>query len=138
VRGKIGSEGTVIERGLPGIVVVLASLGLVASGCGDSGTAQDEPRGEPKRDVREAGGLDPRPEKVNGVESDEFEQQDLTRARNAGRLVELYCEGAESEAQYEGCLSHVLSDDVCAQDSPAKQTALTTYIEETGDSGICG
>ena len=79
-------------------------------------------------------GLDPQPEKQDGSESLD---EDLEAAGAAGRLVELYCEGADSEAQVLGCLSHVAEADVCSQDASAKQDALAAYIDETGDTEVC-
>lgn len=47
------------------------------------------------------------PEKLDGTESNEFEAEDIEAAENASPEVQEYCSGAVSEAQYEGCLSHV-------------------------------
>lgn len=114
------------------------ALGLaiaVLGGCGEE--LRDVPNGAPASDAREIGVLDPEPEKLDGSESLEFEREDLEAARNAGRLVELYCESASSEAQYEGCLSHVVEDDVCSQNTAAKRAAIVAYVDETGDDAIC-
>jgi len=118
-----------------GLCVALGlAVGLLGA-CGDE--VRDEPRGAPKSDVRETGGLDPEPEKLDGSESREFERQDIEAALDAGRLIELYCAGASSEAQYEGCLSHVVEEDVCSQDTIAKREAVAAYIDETGDDETC-
>lgn len=98
--------------------LLLVLVVITLTGCGDSG-------------------LDPTPEKKSGAASREFEKQDLERARNADRLVELYCEGVESEAQRLGCLSHVTPSDVCEQDTAAKEEAVAAYIDETSDRTIC-
>ena len=81
--------------------------------------------------------LDPEPEKLDGSESQEFEQEDLDAAEQAGRLVEIYCAGGVSEAQVLGCRSHVTEADVCERDTAGKQTAVSAYREETGDTGVC-
>lgn len=58
------------------------------------------------------GGVDPKPEKLDGSSSSEFEQDDLDRANNASDAVREYCSGAASEAQEVGCLSHVDESDI--------------------------
>jgi hypothetical protein len=67
---------------------------LSAGGCGE-----DESDG--------GSSIDPTPEKLDGSSSYEFEQDDLERAESASPVVQAYCEGAVSEAQETGCLSHV-------------------------------
>ena len=56
--------------------------------------------------------VDPTPEKLDGSPSLEFEADDIERANNASDAVEEYCDGAVSEAQYVGCLSHVDESDL--------------------------
>lgn len=56
--------------------------------------------------------FDSTPEKLDGTESYEFEPEDLERAEEAPSDVREYCEGAVSEAQELGCLSHVESSEV--------------------------
>jgi hypothetical protein len=102
------------------LAVVL--LALLLAGCGEG---------------NDGGGLDPQPERQSGEESTEFETEDLEAAENADQLVEIYCEGAESEAQVTGCLSHVTEEDVCAQDTDGRRAAVAAYIEETGDDAVC-
>jgi hypothetical protein len=118
-----------------GVGTVCLALVAVAIGCADQ--SRDKSKSSPRGDVRESG-PDPEPEKLDGSESHEFEEEDLEAARDAGRLRGLYCKGTSSEAQYEGCLSHVVEEDICSQDTSAKQDAVAAYIEETGDSSICG
>ena len=77
-------------------LAVLLLAGVIASGCGESG----------------AGGIDPRPEKLDGTESLEFEQEDLEAAAEASDAVKAYCADAVSEAQRLGCESHVTEEDL--------------------------
>jgi hypothetical protein len=56
--------------------------------------------------------IDPTPEKLDGSSSQEFESDDIERAENASPEVEAYCDGAVSEAQRVGCLSHVEESDI--------------------------
>ena len=57
--------------------------------------------------------IDPKPERLDGTESRQFEADDIERAENASEAVKAYCkEGTVSEAQYVGCLSHVTEDDI--------------------------
>jgi hypothetical protein len=56
--------------------------------------------------------INPTPEKGNGEPSDEFEPEDIERAEEASQSVKEYCEGAVSEAQEVGCLSHVEPSEV--------------------------
>ncbi len=53
------------------------------------------------------GSINPTPLKENGEPSYEFEPDDIERAEEAPPEVQEYCEGAVSEAQEVGCLSHV-------------------------------
>lgn len=59
-----------------------------------------------------SGRINPYPEKLNGELSEEFEPDDIERAEEASPAVEEYCEGAVSEAQEVGCLSHVKPSEV--------------------------
>jgi hypothetical protein len=56
--------------------------------------------------------VDPTPEKLDGTESYEFEQEDLDAAAGASDAVKDYCSGAVSEAQRLGCESHVTDAEV--------------------------
>ena len=56
--------------------------------------------------------LDSTPEKLDGTESHEFEQDDLDAAAEASDAVKDYCAGAVSEAQGLGCESHVTDEDL--------------------------
>jgi hypothetical protein len=56
--------------------------------------------------------LDPTPEKLDGTQSHEFEQEDLDAAAEASNAVKEYCAGAVSEAQRLGCESHVTDADL--------------------------
>lgn len=56
--------------------------------------------------------LDSTPEKLDGTESYEFEQEDLDAAAEASDAVKKYCAGAVSEAQRLGCESHVTDADL--------------------------
>ena len=76
------------------LAILVAAIALAA--CGDSGE----------------GGLDPTPEKIDGTQSYEFEQDDLDRAEDASDAVKDYCDGAVSEAQRIGCESHVTEEDI--------------------------
>ena len=99
--------------------------GVLAAGCGESSSTG-------------GAGVDPTPQRLDGSQSQEFEPDDLEAAVDAGRLVELYCDGIPSEAQRLGCLSHVTPDQVCAQDTAAREAAVSAYLEETGDDLLCG
>jgi hypothetical protein len=84
---------------------VLGILALVAlAGCGAS---EEGGIGGPN-----GGEIDPTPEKENGEPSEEFEPNDIERAEEAPQSVREYCEGAVSEAQEVGCLSHVEPSEV--------------------------
>lgn len=56
--------------------------------------------------------VDPTPEKLDGTESYEFEQDDLDAAAGASDAVKDYCAGAVSEAQRLGCEAHVTDADL--------------------------
>jgi hypothetical protein len=56
--------------------------------------------------------LDATPEKLDGTESHEFEQDDLDAAAEASDAVKEYCADAVSEAQRLGCESHVTDEDL--------------------------
>ena len=58
------------------------------------------------------GGIDPTPERLDGSSSQEFEPDDIARAEAASDEIQAYCDGAVSEAQRVGCLSHVDESDV--------------------------
>jgi hypothetical protein len=60
----------------------------------------------------EGEGINPTPEKESGEPSYEFEPEDIERAEVAPQSVREYCEGAVSEAQEIGCLSHVEPSEV--------------------------
>jgi len=55
---------------------------------------------------------DSTPQKLDGSESHEFEQDDIDRAARASDAVKEYCAGAVSEAQRLGCESHVTDDEL--------------------------
>jgi hypothetical protein len=81
---------TGLTRWLP---ILLAALAL--AGCGSDGAA-----------------IDSTPEKLDGTESHEFEQDDLDAAAGASDAVKEYCADAVSEAQRLGCESHVTDADL--------------------------
>lgn len=56
--------------------------------------------------------IDPTPEKIDGTESHEFEQDDLDAAAGASDDVKDYCSDAVSEAQRLGCEAHVTDEDI--------------------------
>ena len=56
--------------------------------------------------------IDSTPQKLDGTESHEFEQDDIDRAGRASDAVKAYCADAVSEAQRLGCESHVTDDEV--------------------------
>ncbi|HEV7770828.1 MAG TPA: hypothetical protein VGO66_09255 [Solirubrobacterales bacterium] len=58
------------------------------------------------------GGIDSTPVNQSGEQSYEFEPDDIERADEAPSAVREYCEGAVSEAQEVGCLSHVEESEV--------------------------
>ena len=57
-------------------------------------------------------GIDPRPEKLEGSASLDFERDDLEAAASASGAVEKYCADAVSEAQRIGCVAHVTEEDL--------------------------
>ena len=57
-------------------------------------------------------GIDSTPEKLDGTESHEFEQEDIDAAAGASEAVKEYCADAVSEAQRLGCESHVTDEDL--------------------------
>jgi hypothetical protein len=88
------------------LAVVVAVVGLLGvAGCG---TSEEGEHPEPSS----RGSINPTPEKENGEPSHEFSEEDLERAESASPSVQKYCEGAVSEAQEEGCLSHVEPSEV--------------------------
>ena len=72
----------------------LALVAIALAGCGGQGA------------------VDATPQKLDGTESHEFEQQDLDAAAGASDAVKEYCADAVSEAQRLGCESHVTDDDL--------------------------
>ncbi len=82
------------------VALIALVLGLAACGEMESGSSRD------------GAGLDPTPEKLDGSSSYEFEQDDIEQAESASPAVQEYCEGAVSEAQELGCLSHVEESEV--------------------------
>ncbi len=86
------------------LVLVALCLGLGLSAC-DS----DSDQGGSGQD---AGQLDPTPEKLDGSQSSEFEEEDIERAEGASEAVKDYCSDAVSEAQEIGCLSHADDGDI--------------------------
>lgn len=79
-----------------GLVVLVGGV----SACGSTSTSEG------------SGSLNPTPQKKNGERSYEFETDDIERAERAPPAVREYCEGAVSEAQEIGCLSHVAESDL--------------------------
>lgn len=82
--------------------VALVALVLALAACGETESGSS----------REGAALDPTPEKLNGSSSYEFEQDDVEQAESASPEVQEYCQGAVSEAQELGCLSHVEEGDI--------------------------
>jgi hypothetical protein len=101
-------SGEFVFAGVMGFLVVavvgvlIYSLAYHAFVKGDLGHEED---GEHSPGVSRS--INPRPEKLDGTRSYEFEPDDIERAENAPPSVQEYCEGAVSEAQEVGCLSHV-------------------------------
>ena len=56
--------------------------------------------------------VDSTPTKLDGSQSQEFEADDIEAAGSASQAVQDYCDGAVSEAQRVGCLSHVDESDI--------------------------
>ena len=88
-------------RKVLGVLVCLVVLGGCGGGYENEGSA--EPPGH---------SINPTPTKENGEDSYEFEPEDIERAETAPPSVQSYCEGAVSEAQEIGCLSHVSPSEV--------------------------
>jgi hypothetical protein len=86
------------------LCVTLAAV-VIAAGFGACGEEAEEPGNE-------GGHIDSTPLKENGESSHEFEEEDIERAEAAPQSVREYCEGAVSEAQEVGCLSHVEASEV--------------------------
>jgi hypothetical protein len=76
--------------------VSLVSILFAFAGCGGDGSHT----------------IDSTPQKLDGSESHEFEQDDGDRAGGASDAVKEYCADAVSEAQRLGCESHVTDDEV--------------------------
>jgi hypothetical protein len=98
-------------------LVALASV-LIFTGCGatEDGTTRAPASSTPGSETRDSSGngeaVDRAPTKLDGTESQEFEQDDLDRAAEASDAVKEYCAGAVSEAQRLGCESHVTDADI--------------------------
>lgn len=90
----------IVVRMVVSIALVALALALAACGETESGSSRD------------GAGFDPTPEKLDGSSSYEFEQDDIEQAESASPEVQDYCEGAVSEAQELGCLSHVEEGDI--------------------------
>lgn len=122
-----------------GIVTVGIGFGQLSLACGGNDDVQTGtgPVGTVGAWVNTTS-VDPTPEDMNGVPSDQFEPDDIQRANDAPLLIDLYCDGVESEAQYVGCLSHVDVWDVCEQDTDGKIEALIEYEAIMGNRRICG
>jgi hypothetical protein len=82
------------------LAIVLVVLVGGASACGSASNNEG------------SGSLNPTPLKKNGERSYEFESDDIEQAERAPPAVRDYCEGAVSEAQEIGCLSHVDESDL--------------------------
>jgi hypothetical protein len=110
--GNYLSNGWVASRPVFGVgASILALMALV--GCGSSQSNEQEPTHSYRQGELAGGGyINPTPEKENGEPSHEFEPDDIERAEEAPQSVREYCEGAASEAQEVGCLSHVEPSEV--------------------------
>jgi hypothetical protein len=75
--------------------LALVSIVVAFAGCGADGSSGD-----------------PTPQKLDGTESHEFEQDDIDAAAGASDAVKEYCADAVSEAQRLGCESHVTDDEI--------------------------
>ena len=122
-------------------VVVACGFGLgQLAACGGSGGDGD---GDTSVGTGWSGGtvgsgyIDPTPENMDGVPSKEFESDDIARANAASLLIRLYCDGAISEAQEVGCLSHVSIRDICQADTQGKNRALDEYEARVGNRNVC-
>jgi hypothetical protein len=98
-----------VLRGMFVIAAGFVLLTLMLAGCGAS--AEDGGR-DFQGPADEAPAINPTPKKENGEPSYEFEPSDIERAEEAEQSVREYCEGAVSEAQEVGCLSHVKPNEV--------------------------
>lgn len=76
--------------------VSLVSILFAFAGCGADGS----------------NAIDSTPQKLDGTESHEFEQDDIDAAAGASDAVKDYCADAVSEAQRLGCESQVTDDEV--------------------------
>ncbi|MCZ7587367.1 MAG: hypothetical protein M5U27_00595 [Gaiella sp.] len=111
----LGTAARLLVLGLLAILVAGCATGSDgdASGGGESSLCSGERlAGEVRGLDDEYAPCDPYPEKSDGTESHEFEQEDIDAAMNASDDVWDYCygDGNKSEAQFMGCLAHV--DDV--------------------------
>jgi hypothetical protein len=93
--------GVTLLRSIRRVLALIGACALLV-GCGETGS--DGGAG--------GGGVDPTPERLDGSSSREFEASDIARANKASPEVQAYCEGATSEAQEVGCLSHVDESDI--------------------------
>jgi hypothetical protein len=92
-------------------VTLMGVAVLIAAGCGGSDSTDSPPEAVQGTDTAPPPS-DPKPEKLGGAESQEFEAEDIEAAENASPKVQEDCSDAVSEAQYEGCLSHVTKDEI--------------------------
>lgn len=98
-----------MRRVLLALLIVIAP----ASGCADNdATNKGGPESSASPPMSATTGVDPTPENQYGVPSNEFEPNDIERANSAPQAVKDYCDGAVSEAQYVGCISHVDESDL--------------------------
>jgi hypothetical protein len=91
-------EKGLLSRGKSARALILATVAVIALSVIGCSVQQRE--------------VDPTPERLDGTSSLEFEADDIQRAESASPAVEEYCDGAVSEAQYVGCLSHVTDEDL--------------------------
>jgi hypothetical protein len=99
----------ILRRAAP--LTLIAVAVLILAGCGGTDSADPPPKAVQGTDSTSPPS-DPEPERLDGTESQEFEAEDIEAAENASPQVQEYCSGAVSEAQYEGCLSHVTEDEM--------------------------
>ena len=92
------------------LATLLVSLLLI--GCDSYSSEGGSGYSEPPPAESGQAGVDPTPEKLDGSESVEFENEDIDQANSASQAVQDYCSGAASEAQEVGCLSHVDESDI--------------------------
>ena len=94
-------------------VVVAVGYGFLSSATGVDPLGWHEDTGSNVGSAEETdGAIDSTPAKLDGTESDEFEQDDLDAATGASDAVKEYCAGAVSEAQRLGCESHVTEEEL--------------------------